>query len=235
MPSITGAIIGGTSLLGAGISGSAASSAASGQQAAEEQAAELMHQQYLQTRSDLLPYNTYGQTAAGDIAKMGNFNFNPTQAQLEKTPGYQFNLSQGLKATQNSAAARGLGVSGAALKGAGAYASGLADTTYQNQFNNALTTYGTNLSRLQQQAGLGENAAAQTGNYGTQTAANIGSTIVGAANAGAAGQIGVANAFNNGLSGLGSALLYSQGGGGGLYGQGAASGQGWGTAAGNNW
>jgi hypothetical protein len=64
-----------------------------------------------------------------------------TQAQLEATPGYQFNLSQGLKATQSAAAAKGLGVSGAALKGASTYATGLADSTYQNQFNNAQQIY----------------------------------------------------------------------------------------------
>jgi len=64
-----------------------------------------------------------------------------TQAQLEATPGYQFNLSQGLKAAQSAAAAKGLGVSGAALKGASTYATGLADSTYQNQFNNAQQIY----------------------------------------------------------------------------------------------
>ena len=32
-----------------------------------------------------------------------------TQAQLEQTPGYQFTLAQGLKATQSAAAAHGLG------------------------------------------------------------------------------------------------------------------------------
>ncbi len=218
MPSITGAIIGGTALVGSAISGSAAQSAASQQSQAEQQAAQLMHEQYLQTRGDLLPYNTAGQAANTAIGKMGNFNFAPTEANLIKTPGYQFNLNQGLKATQNAAAARGLGASGAAMKGAASYATGLADSTYQQQFGNALQTYDTNLSRLQQQAGLGENAAAQTGNYGTQTAANIGSTIVGAANAGAAGTVGVANALTGGLGGLSSALLYSQGGGSGLFG-----------------
>lgn len=63
------------------------------------------------------------------------------QATLEATPGYQFALSQGLKATQNSAAARGLGVSGAAMKGAAAYATGLADNTYQQQFNQLQTQF----------------------------------------------------------------------------------------------
>jgi hypothetical protein len=64
-----------------------------------------------------------------------------TQAQLEATPGYQFNLTQGEKAIQNSAAARGLGTSGAALKGATTFATGLADSTYQNQFNNQQTIF----------------------------------------------------------------------------------------------
>ena len=73
-----------------------------------------------------------------------------TQAQLEATPGYQFNLSQGLKATQSAAAAKGLGVSGAALKGAATYATGLADSTYQNQFNNAQQIYSDLFNNAQQ-------------------------------------------------------------------------------------
>lgn len=61
-----------------------------------------------------------------------------SQAELEATPGYQFAKSQGLQATQNSAAARGLGVSGAALKGAATFATGLADNTYGAQFTRAM-------------------------------------------------------------------------------------------------
>ena len=56
------------------------------------------------------------------------------QQELEETPGYQFTRDQGLQSVQNSAAARGLGVSGAALKGAATFATGLADKTYQDQF-----------------------------------------------------------------------------------------------------
>ena len=222
----------GAGLVGAGLSASAAGTAAKDQTNAETNAANIMHQQYLQTRGDLLPYNTEGQAADQNIANMPAFSFAPTQAQLEATPGYQFNLSQGLKATQNSAASRGLGVSGAAEKGAASYASGLADTTYQNQFANALATYNQNLARQQQLAGLGESAAAQTGDYGTQTAANIGQTAVGIGNAQAAGSVGVANAISGGLNNAGSSLLYpallSQGGGGsGYWDQAAGALQGW--------
>lgn len=58
-----------------------------------------------------------------------------TEAQLEQMPGYQFTKNQGLQSVQNSAAARGLGVSGAALKGAANYATGLADQNQQQFFN----------------------------------------------------------------------------------------------------
>jgi hypothetical protein len=53
-------------------------------------------------------------------------------------------------------------------------------------------------------AGMGQNAAAGVGNQAVATGGNIGANIVGAANAGAAGQIGVANAYGGALSDLGS-------------------------------
>lgn len=59
---------------------------------------------------------------------------NMTQEQLEATPGYQFTKNQGLKAVQNSAAARGLGSSGMAQRGAAEYVTGLADSTWQNVY-----------------------------------------------------------------------------------------------------
>lgn len=236
MPSITAPIIGGIVTGGAGlassaISGSAAKSAASTQANAETQAAQEQtqaqeqataaeQQQFQQTQEGLAPYNQAGQAATGELQGLSPFSFSPTQAQLEATPGYQFNLSQGLKSTQNGYAAQGLGSSGAALKGAASYASGLADTTYQNQFNNALSTYNTNLGKLQNLAGIGESAAANTGAFGTQTATNIGNqgittagnigqTAVGSANAIAAGTVGAANASSNAFSSLGNAYLYS--------------------------
>ena len=73
-----------------------------------------------------------------------------TQAQLEQTPGYQFTLQQGLQATQSSAAARGLGVSGAALKGAATYATGLADNTYKDQFGIAQQQFADTVNQQQQ-------------------------------------------------------------------------------------
>jgi hypothetical protein len=123
---------------------------------------------------------------------------------LENTPGYQFALTQGLESTQNGLAARGLGISGAALKGAASYAEGLAQNTYQTNL----------LQPLQSLAAQGEAAAAQTGAQGTVGAANAGAGIIGAGNASAAGIVGAGNAIAGAFGSAGNAplnyQLYSQ-------------------------
>jgi hypothetical protein len=86
-------------------------------------------------------------TAAQAPTAPGPFVWNPTMEGLAQTPGYQFTLDQGLKAVQSSAAARGLGMSGAAMRGAADYASGKASETYNQQLTNALNinTQGLNI------------------------------------------------------------------------------------------
>ena len=181
----------GSAVIGAGASMMAGNKAAA---AAKDAAAQQM-QMYQTTRGDLLPYNTTGQNAlegaynlAAGSPTGGGPNFvdlaynqylpgKMTQAELEQTPGYQFTRAQGLKAVQGAAAARSLGVSGASLKGAGDYATGLADKTYLDQFNVAQQRFGDVLNlntaqqgnlqaqfkRLSDLSTIGENAAAQTG------------------------------------------------------------------------
>lgn len=142
---------------------------------------------------------------------------NAIQASLESLPGYQFARTQGLKATQNAAAARGLGVSGAALKGAAKFATGLADQTYGDQVN-----------RLQNVATMGQNAAAQTGSLATQNAGTISNNITGIGNAQAAANIATGNAASSVANTIGNlamtnAILKSNGGS-GIYGNNGAKG-----------
>jgi hypothetical protein len=125
---------------------------------------------------------------------------NMNETMLQQTPGYQFNLTQGLKSVQNSAAARGLGVSGAALKGAAGYATGLADSTYQNQFANAQTNRTTAYNMLSGQQTLGENAAAGVGNAGITTGQGIASNQIGAGNAAAAAALNTGSAIGAGAN-----------------------------------
>jgi hypothetical protein len=155
--------------------------------------------------------------------------FSMDQRTLEQTPGYRFNLSQGLKAVQNAAAARGLGASGAALKGASTFATGLADNTFRTQMDNYYTGQGNQFNRLLGLSSQGANAAAQTGNLGVQTGANVGNTLMGgaaaqaagltgAAQARASGTVGSANAISGGLGGLSNLFFANQLLGGALFG-----------------
>lgn len=140
----------------------------------------------------------------------------PTAEDAAQTPGYQFTLKQGLQAVDSSAAARGLGVSGANIRGAADYATGLANSTYNDVFSRALNTFNTNygsaanrVNRLLGLVGSGQNAAATNGSLGAQTANSIGDTLMSGANAAAAGRVGSANALASGLNGVGgNALLY---------------------------
>lgn len=163
---------------------------------------------------------------------------NVSNQTIQNMPGYQFNLSQGLNAVQNANAAKGLGVSGNALRGAANFATGLANNYYQNyfanqqgiysdlnqQFSNLYNQENQGFSQLYQPAALGENAAAQSGSIGQAGAAAAGQNIAAAGQALAAGTSAQANALNNGLSALGNAPMnyyianaLQNGGGGGGY------------------
>lgn len=125
---------------------------------------------------------------------------NPTQSYLESLPGYQFTKQQGLQAVENSLNSRGLGgLSGSLGKGIARFVTGLADQTYQQQLGNLMNLVNT-----------GQNAATQTGTFGTQAATNAGSSLIGGANASAAGTVGSANAISGGLNNTANAYLTSR-------------------------
>lgn len=240
---IAAAIAGGSAvagLAGSAMQAGAASDAANTQANAANNAANLQWQQFQQLQQNLQPYMQLGtNNIAGLQGQLGrlqgmNFAFNPTQAQLEQTPGYQFTLQQGLKNTNNALAAKGLNLSGAQAKGLSQFTTGLADQTYQQQYQNALDQFRTNYgvqsdtyNRLAGLVGIGQSSAAGVGNAGLQTANTAGNFLTSGANAQAAGAIGQANAITQGLGAVPQGgLLYSllQNGGGGfnspnVYGQ----------------
>jgi len=194
----------------------AAGKAADAQTNAANQAAATSLGMYNQTRSDLSRYRDVGQLASNKMVDRLDELTAPitmTEDQVQKTPGYQFNLTQGLKATQNSAAARGLGSSGAALKGAATFATGLADSTYQNQFNNAVTNQTNAYNKLKSLVDLGENAAAQTGTAGTSAANTAAGAQIGAGNAQAAAANATGGAISSAANSIGGYAAYK-----GLYG-----------------
>lgn len=209
------AIVGG-SVVNALSTAYSANKASEAQTNAAQKAQDTALGMYNTTRGDLAPFRQIGQDAGTQLSgRLGELT-SPIvmdQATLEKTPGYQFNLTQGLKSVQNSAAARGLGNSGAALKGAATFATGLADNTYQNQFNNANTNQTNAYNRLKGLVDTGENAAAQTGALGEKAAYNTSQAQIGAGNAQAAAANATGGAIGNIGNNIAGYAMYK-----GLYG-----------------
>ena len=118
---------------------------------------------YDTTRADQQPWREAGLKALSGLEK------NDFMKDFTGDPGYQFRLNEGNKAINASAAARGMGNSGATLKSLARYGQDFASNEYNNAYNRA---YG----RLSQIAGYGVGAqqgisgAAQ--NYGNQVASN---------------------------------------------------------------
>ena len=251
MPFLTTALVAGGlaaagSIGGAAIAGSAAGHAADTQAQAAEYAAQLQKQEadaalafqkqeFSTQQANEAPFLKAGQGAIGDLSSLlnhGGFpDYNqtftaPTAAQAEATPGYQFQLQQGEQALARSAAASGDLLSGGQLKAQDEFAQGLASTNYQNAYNNALQTFGTNYNVFQQNqanrfnrlasvAGIGQTSAGQLGAQGQGAANNIsnllltsgqqiGNNINNAAAATASGYIGSANAYGGALSSIGN-------------------------------
>lgn len=157
----------------------------------------------------IAPPTGVGGTAAGTGLPSGYLTqqFNPTQAQLENYPGYQFQLGQGDLALQSANSAGSSAISGPALKSLMSFNQGLAGSNYQNYFNQFQTQQNNIFDRLQGIASMGQNAAGNLGSAG----ANLGTGIAQAqAAAGASQAAGIVGATNNIGSSLTLAGLMSQ-------------------------
>lgn len=195
-------------VVGAGGSILGGNKAAKAQKQAAQTATDAQMRMFETTQENLRPYMQAGSDATNLLMKQLPTLTRPItmdQTFLESTPGYQFTRNQGLKAVQNAASAKGLGISGSALKDAARFATGLADTTYQNQFQNAVANAQNTYNRLLGIGSLGENAAAGVGNAAVTTGQGIASNAIGAGNAQAAaalqGGAAIGNAANNAYGG----------------------------------
>lgn len=201
---LTGLASGAMSLFGGKTQADAAQEAAKIQSGAANDATRLQREQFEQQRADLAPWRQVGEQNLERLNNLAPFEFNPSD--LENNPGYQFRLKEGLKAVQNSAATRGGLFSGGTMKSLNNYAQGAASDEYQNAYNRALGTYGTNLNRLQSLAGIGQTAVGAMNSAGQNYANNAGNLAVGGANALAGGYTGAANATASGYVGGANAL-----------------------------
>lgn len=187
------------------IGASASNSAAKAQASASNRAAKLQQEQYYQTREDQAPWRAAGEQALNKLIPMSDYTkFGMDQFQAD--PGYAFRLSEGQKALDRSAAARGGLISGGALKAATRFGQDMGSQEYQNAFNRYQTERSAALNPLQTLAGIGQSATNQVGAAGQNYATNAGNAYGAAGQAAASGYMGTANAISQGV---GSYLNYN--------------------------
>ncbi len=131
-------------------------------------------QVYDQMTGGYQPYQAAGAYGLDKLqSTAGTFNFDPND--VTNNPAYKFQLQQGQKAIQNSAASRGMLMSGSTLKSLDNYSQGLASTSEQALYNQALSTYNTNQQGYQSLANLGQNANSQAIQAGSVYGGQLGS------------------------------------------------------------
>lgn len=97
-----------------------------------------------------------------------------TADEMYMDPGYQFRLSEGQKVLEQSAAARGMQLSGRTLKGIGRYAQDYASGEFQNAYQRRQQ----GISNLQNLALMGQSAASGTAAQGSVMGGNISQSIL---------------------------------------------------------
>ena len=204
--------IGGSALLGAysadkaaNAQADAATRAAETQAAAARYAADLQQQQYQENVQRQQPFYQAGVNALPELIQASRYTpFSMEQFQAD--PGYAFRLSEGTKALDRSAAARGGLISGAATRAATRYGQDMASNEYTNAFNRYQQERAARLNPLQSLTGMGQTTAAGLGAAGQSMASNVGNAVQTGANATAEGYLGAANARASGYMGTANAL-----------------------------
>lgn len=152
---------------------------------ATNQANDLQRHMYDTTRSDNMPALESRNSALASIKALLS-----DPSMITKDPSYGFQLDEGEKLMNNSAAAKGM--------------------TYSGQQQKALTQYGQNFAgtklnesfgRLSTLAGLGQAGASTIANAGSSYAGTVGNNLMGMGDASAARSAINANLIGNALSG----------------------------------
>lgn len=233
------AAIGGAALIGGVASGIGSSSAANTQAGADNNATAMQEGMFDTINSQEQPFMQAGYGATTSLQQllglaggsgpgglpngyldqtMAPFSFNPSS--ITSSPGYQFSQTQGLQQTQNAIAPNVGALSGPALQAMTNYATGNAEQYYNNYFNQAQSQYSTNLNALTSQqsgifgrlsaiAGLGQNAASNTGTAGTALGTGAAQSTAASGAASAAGTVGASNAIGGAASGASNGFALS--------------------------
>lgn len=189
-------------LIGAKMSGDAAKSAASTSAASADRAAELQREMFERQVELQEPWRQAGVNALTKLQAASEYTPFGMQ-QFQQDPGYGFRLSEGLKAMERGAAARGGLMSGAALKAGQRYGQDLASQEYTNAFNRYQAERQARLGPLQSLAGVGQTAANTLGSAAGQYGSNVGNIYQQQGQIAANAALARGSAYSGGLNQLG--------------------------------
>ena len=137
----------------------AADRAADTSAAVSREAIDLQRKMYYEGVARQQPWLQAGQIALNKLVPEATNYQNFGMEQFKQDPGYAFRMSEGMKALENSAAARGGLLSGATMKGIQRYGQDMASQEYMNAFNRYQVEREARLNPLQSLAGVGQTTA----------------------------------------------------------------------------
>jgi hypothetical protein len=202
----------GASLVGGVLQSNALQRAASTQSDAAQRAIDLQERINRQQTQLNAPFYSAGVTSQNRLLDLlglsgnkgatgyGKYAQDFSMGDFQADPGYAFRLSEGQKALERSAAARGGLISGGSLKAAQRYGQDMGSQEYQNAYTRYQTNRANQLNPLASLTQSGQSAAnfqaGNLGKYGSDVASLIGQQ----GESQAAGQIGMGRTFGNAIN-----------------------------------
>jgi len=165
------------SLIGGSQQSRAAEKAAETTGAASDRAVALQQRAYDENVARQQPFYQAGVNALPELvnaSRYQNFGMN----QFTADPGYAFRLSEGQKALERSAAARGGLLSGGTGKALQRFGQDYGSQEYTNAFNRYQTERAARLNPLQSLTGMAQTTANTLGTVGQNMAGNIGNVYM---------------------------------------------------------
>ena len=205
------------SLAGGAIAASGSKKAANTQAAAAQQAEQTQRDMFERQLALQEPFRQGGITAQQQLMQLlgigGDANAEGYgsmarpfgQKDFEQDPGYAFRQSEGMRALERSASARGGLLSGGTLKGIQRFGQDLASQEYGNAFNRFQIERAARLNPLQSLMGSGQSAANMMTSAAGQAGQGIAGAQLGQGQARASGYVGQANALGGALGSIGQA------------------------------
>ena len=212
-PISTGAAILGAGALGAGAGIYGSSQAAKAQKSAANRAADSQMAMFNRQVELQEPFRQGGLTAQNRLLTLlgleggetgapdyGRYAKDFSMSDFEADPGYGFRISEGMKALERSAAARGGLLSGAAMKGITRFGQDTAANEYTAAYNRYQANRANQLNPLQSLYGAGQTSTNLLSNAAGQAGQGMANAQIAGGQARASGYIGGANALTSALN-----------------------------------